>query len=93
MTTSSSSKDAIIYHGRFCKSGIASRFTLYEARCITVTNVTLSTDKNNSLSSPFKCRADGTVTCTYSSNYTSALFILPCECGNDGSTGYCPFPD
>eukprot|EP00347_Sterkiella_histriomuscorum_P018988 403343399 len=85
-------KEAILFHGKFCKSGIANRFSLDRAQCVSIDTVKLSNDPTRNSTSPFECRADGTVSCSYQTGNTRR-FSLPCECGFDGSVGYCPIPD
>ncbi|CDW83995.1 UNKNOWN [Stylonychia lemnae] len=85
-------KEAILYHGKFCKSGFANRFSLNRAQCVDIDNVRLSNDVNTVVASPYQCRADGSVICIYQTGNLKR-FSLQCECGFDSTTGYCPLPD
>jgi hypothetical protein len=41
----SMTKDAVLFHGKFCKSGLASRFANDLAACYTIDKISLSNDK------------------------------------------------
>lgn len=81
-------KDAILYHGRFCQSGLASKFSLTTAMCVTVNRTSLSNDvgKTKYAESPLQCstNTDKIVLCEYyDDSFTFARFSLPCDCGYD----------
>ena len=76
-------------NGKYCKSGYAVKSATDTAKCVTITSVV--TDLGTQ-ASPYKWTATNTAnTWKYyydSTNYASSY----CECGLDGSTGYCPMP-
>lgn len=64
-------KESIIYHGKFCKSGLANRFAIDSALCISPDTVKLSTDSTvANLSTPYPCNPNGQTYCTYFTNTT-----------------------
>ncbi len=77
-------KEAVLGHGRFCKSGFAARFDTDSATCITIARVSLPTDTPDSLrSGAVKCDFTSgiQVQCQYQlPNSTNTLFSLTCEC-------------
>lgn len=83
-------KEAVLYHGKFCQSGIANRFSPLEARCVRIDNIRLSIEPNTRLSNPYECNANGLTQCRYQNNDT-VMFSLPCECGYNNKS-YCPLP-
>jgi hypothetical protein len=91
-------KVAVMHHGRFCKSGVASRFSSSMASCYNIDSVSLSNDKDGSKikESPIKCATnlDKVILCQYRmENYTTPRFSLPCDCSyNTADEGYCPLP-
>ena len=58
-------KESVIYHGKFCKSGYASRFSDDYAMCVRVDNIRLNTNNNATVAFPFECKADGYTACSY----------------------------
>ena len=86
------SREPFLYHGKFCKTGLANRFFVTIAQCMTIDNIRLSNDLNTSISYPYECKADGNTQCIYRTGNLTRI-SLPCECGIDDSTGYCPLPN
>ena len=84
-------KEGILYHGKFCASGYANRFSLDVAQCVTIDNIRVNSNPNFSLDYPFVCNPNGLTYCQYQVG-TTVVFSLLCECGW-GSLGYCPLPD
>jgi len=78
-------KEAVLGHGRFCKSGFAARFDTDTATCISIGRVSLPTDiesTNRNVAAVTCEMGNGVITkCSYTSvNTSSPLFNLNCEC-------------
>jgi hypothetical protein len=91
-------KEAVMYNGRFCKSGLASRLSTFVASCFSINQVQLSGDAtNSSRGSPQECKTNlnQVVLCKYfQTDIVTPKFSLPCDCGyNSKENGYCPLAD
>eukprot|EP00347_Sterkiella_histriomuscorum_P014331 403361280 len=78
-----------LYNGQYCKSGLAVKDSFQVAKCIEIQKI--NTDMGDVLA-PYQCTVINPASiCKYyydASNYLEES----CQCGFNGSTGYCPHP-
>ncbi|CDW72418.1 UNKNOWN [Stylonychia lemnae] len=78
-----------LYNGQYCISGLAVQTGLYEGMCTQI--IRINSDRGD-VQAPYPCTVTNPATvCKYFYDATNYL-EKECQCGFNGSTGYCPYP-
>lgn len=94
-------KDSVLFHGKYCQSGVAMRRNTSIAECVDIATISVTNStKTTTLTkkSNYACKPDGATMCEYRMKNNEIAFNLSCECSmkkddKGVDLGYCPLPD